>query len=84
MTAREQQLVKAILDEAHTLDGGQTTEPLLHAGANLRLARPATLAEFNGALNLADARGWLTGVQSKFGGRKWNINDAGEAVRLEM
>lgn len=84
MTLRDSQIVKAILDEMHDLDAGQTTESLMHAGVNLRLTAPASLMEFNAALNICDTRGWLTGVQSKFTGRKWNINDAGEAARLEI
>jgi hypothetical protein len=85
MTARELQITKALLNSLHDLDGGQTTEPLLHADVNLRLRhQPASLAEFNAALDGADIRGWVTGVASKFGGRKWNVSDAGEAARLEM
>jgi hypothetical protein len=86
MTRRDQQLVKALLDEAHDLDGKQTSETLLHAGMNLRLPEKdkATLAEFEAALAITDARGWLTGVKSQFAGKRWKINDAGEAARLEM
>jgi hypothetical protein len=84
LTAREKIIVKALLDEAHDLDGGQASETLLHAGVNLGLPHNATLAEFNAALAICDLRGWLTGVTSKFGGKKWQINDAGEAARMEI
>lgn len=84
MTEREQQIVRALLHYAHNLDGRQAAEPLLHAGANLALEPRATKAEFDAALALCDAHGWLTGITSRFGGRRWNLNDAGEAARLEM
>jgi hypothetical protein len=84
MTPREHKIIRALLEATHNLDGGQIGETLLHAEVNLRITPTATLAEFNGAIAIADSRGWLTGVQAKFGGRKWNISDAGEAARLEM
>ena len=84
MTAREIKISKAILDVLHDLDGGQSTEVLIHAEVNVRLGEMVPLAEFNYNLAICDSRGWLTGVKSKFGGKKWNINDAGEAARLEM
>lgn len=83
MTTRELQIIRALLKVMHDLDGRQTSEPLLHAAVNLQLTEPATLAEFNNVIALADGRGWLTGVASKFGGRKWNLSDAGEAAYLE-
>jgi hypothetical protein len=84
MTRREQKIARALLDVAHNLDGGQIGEILLHAEVNLIVTPTATLAEFNSVLALCDARGWLIGVQGKFGGRKWNLSDAGTAARLEM
>ena len=84
MTEREFKIARAILTALHNLDGGQTSEPLLHAEVNLRVTPCATKAEFDDALRLCDSRGWCVGVQSKFSGRKWNLSDAGEAARLEM
>lgn len=84
MTLRDRKIVKAILDVLHNLDGRQVEERLLHAEVNLHVTPTASLAEFNADLILCDSRGWLIGVEGKFGGRKWNISDAGEAARLEM
>jgi hypothetical protein len=84
MTARELKIAKAILDALHDVDGMQMVEPVLHADAQLRLGEKIPLAEFEAALAVCDAKRWLTGVKGKFLGRKWNINDAGEAARLEM
>lgn len=84
MTPRERRIIQELLNVAHDLDGGQSGEVTLHADVNLRVTPTATKAEFDAALAICDARGWLIGVQSKFGGRKWNITDAGEAARLEM
>lgn len=84
MTQREQRIVRAILNVAHNLDGGQIDERLLHAEVNLAITPTASLAEFTAAVSICDTRGWLIGVQGKFGGRKWNLSDAGEAARLEM
>jgi len=84
MTQRESKIVRAILEVAHNLDGGQMTEVLLHAEVNLQVTPTAGLAEFNAALAICDSRGWMIKVPSKFTGLKWNISDAGEAARLEM
>ena len=85
LTAREQEIARAILDALHSLSGGQMSEGLLHGAANLKLAERATLAEFNEALRLCDESGWLLGVRSRTTGQvKWCISDAGEAARLEL
>ncbi len=84
MTKREQKLCKAILDVFHNMDGAQADERIIQAEAQLVIADNIPLAEFNAALALCDARGWITGVKSKFTGAKYNINDRGEAARLEM
>jgi hypothetical protein len=85
MTTRQRKIVKAILEALNALEGGQMGEQLLHAEVSLRVTPTASLSEFNDALSLCDSSGWLTGVQAKFGsGRLWNINDAGQAARLEM
>jgi hypothetical protein len=83
MTARELKIAKAILDVLHDREG-QMVEPMIHAEAQLRLDERIPLAEFNAALFHCDDHGWLTGVKARFSGRKWNINDAGEAARMEM
>lgn len=82
MTARELKICKAILQVLHDLDGGQLVEVALHGETNVKCE--CGLAEFTAALKLCDTKGWLTGVPGKFSGRKYNINDAGEAALLEM
>lgn len=88
MTARDLQIARALLHALHLQDGRQLAEPQLHHLANEQLILAgrvsATLAEFNAVLQLCDTQGWLTGVPARFGGRKWNLNDAGEGARLEM
>lgn len=89
MTARELDLIKAALDVAHDADGHQYHEPALHAAVNCRLlgrgVASATKGEFDAALDIIGRRGWMTRVENRTTGRmRWNINDAGEAARLEM
>jgi len=89
MTTREQEITKAILDAGHDAEGAQFIETILHAAANLRLQAahrdPATLQEFNVAIEMAGLRGWMTRITSTVTGRpRWNINSAGESARLEM
>jgi hypothetical protein len=87
MTTREIKITKAVLDYLHALDYGQATELQIHSnafGETFGVPKPSA-AEVAAALNECDAQKWITGVPSRFGGRmKWNITDAGEAVRLEM
>ena len=54
----------------------------LHAEVNL--LTPCTRTEFEAALQCCDTAAWITGLHSKFKGRLWNINDAGEAVLGEL
>lgn len=88
MTLREQIITRDILDFLHSLDGGQATELEIHAAicklpAGIR--PPPSGAETAAALANCSAQQWITGVPSRFKGKmKWNINDAGEAVRLEL
>ena len=83
MTAREIQLTKALLDVLHNLDGQQAGEIALHAEVNL--TQPCSATEFAAVLKLADAKKWITGVPARFTGKmKYNLNDAGEAARLEL
>jgi hypothetical protein len=89
MTPRELEIVKALLDVAHEAEGRQFSESQLHAAAGLRLQQAGrlapTLGEFEIALALIGQRGWMTRVISPTTGwKKWNLNDAGEAARLEM
>ena len=85
MTHRQLTIVNALLTALNDLEGGQMTEPLLHAEVSLRVNPTASLAEFNDAVALSDSSGWLIGVQGKFGrGRLWSLSDAGQAARLEM
>jgi len=85
MTKREYKIVKALLRVLHNLDGVQIAEAVLHAEVNLHVTPTASLAEFDGAVAVADSNRWITVVQAKFGaGRKFTLSDAGEAALLEM
>jgi hypothetical protein len=83
MTSREIKISKAILDVLHDIDGAQAGEISLHAEVNLKVECGAT--EFTAVLALCDRQRWVTKVPAKLTGKfKYNINDAGEAARLEM
>ena len=84
-TNRETKLVKGILDVLHQKEGGQMADTILHADLNLLLGEQVPLLEFNSALSIADRAGLITSIHARFGsGMRRNINDAGEAARLEM
>lgn len=84
MQQRKFKIVRAVLDVLENLDGGQMNEVTLHAEVNLHVTPTATMAEFEDALRHCDANRWVTGVTGRFGGKKWNLSDAGAAARLEM
>jgi len=85
MTTRKLRLVRIILDVLENLDGGQLSEVVLNAEANLHITPTATLAEFEDALSHCDQCGWVIGITSRVnGGRKWSLSDAGTAARLEI
>jgi hypothetical protein len=84
VTERKKKIVKSILEVLSNLDGGQIAEPTLHAEANLRIVPSASKGEFDDALKYCDDRNWVTGIESKFGGKLWQSNDMGEAVRLQL
>lgn len=85
MNSRDRQILKALLDVLHQMDGGQLVESVLHAEVNLRISPNATLGEFESARDVADQRGFINGVTPRLGGgRKWNITDAGTAARSEL
>lgn len=87
MTTRERNILKHLLDYLHSLDYGQATDVQIHFhafGETFGSPKPSA-AELNAALKIADADKWITGTPQRFGpGMKWNINDAGEAARLEL
>lgn len=84
MTDSERKLCKVILEALHDMDGRQLTALQLHAEGQVRRGEKISVAEFDRALELAQTRGWIVGVTSKFGGLKFNATDAGEAALLEM
>jgi hypothetical protein len=88
MTRRETEIVRGILTVLHEQDRGQLAETQMHCAVNVSLQEAgrvsATLGEFNAALLCCDSAGWVTGVIARFGGKKWNINDGGEAALMEM
>ena len=83
MTQREAKIIKDILDVLHESDGQQFLEVLLHAKVCERTK--CSLQEFNACLAMINANGWVNCVENRTTRKmKWNINDAGEAARLEM
>jgi hypothetical protein len=83
MTDRETKISKALLDVLHNLDGAQAGELTLHAEVNLLV--PCSATEFSAVLDLCDRQKWITGVKARVTGKmKYNLNDAGEAARLEF
>lgn len=86
MNDREQQILKLILEALDRLDGGQMTEPMLHAEINLRIRPNATVAEFEKALKNADMNKWITGVRARLSTTtvKWSLRDEGRAALAEM
>lgn len=83
MTTRELKIAKALLDVLHELDGAQIEEISLHARVSELTA--CSLAEFSAALASVNVRGWVNRIENKITRKpKWNINDAGEAARLEL
>ncbi len=83
MTQRETKLVKIILDLLHEEDGRQISEVSLHGAVMTKC--DVGLDEFNNILTLIDTQGWVTIVTARHQRmRKVNLNDAGEAARLEM
>lgn len=85
MSQRQLTITRQILEALNLMDGGQLAEVILHHQVNLLIKPNATLGEFEDALSVCDANGWVTGVVSKFGPKKlWQLNDRGQAARLEM
>jgi hypothetical protein len=83
MTKREIQITQALLDVLHETDGAQLGEITLHREVTLIVECSAT--EFAAVLKQCDTRKWLTAVPARTTGTmKYNINDAGEAARLEF
>jgi hypothetical protein len=82
MTRRENKLAKSLLDILHDRDGRPHVEPELLA--ELVVFAQCSLSEAKATLKQCDARGWLTGVDGKFSGKIWAINDEGEIARLQL
>lgn len=89
MTLRELTITKAVLEYLHSLEGGQSTEIQIHAAINndpkFSAPKPSA-AELGNVIANLDALKFITGVPQRFNARimKWNINDSGEAARLQM
>lgn len=89
MTTRELQITRSVLNFLHTLEGGQATEIQIHQAVatdpEFEEAKPSA-AEIAVVMQSLDSQKFIIGVPTRFNKRvmKWNINDAGEAARLEM
>ncbi len=84
MTAKQLNLIAAILDALSQLDGGLLAEPLLHAAVQRKTTPAATLSDFEHGLRYCEAAKYVAGMDGKFGQRKWAITDAGELARREL
>lgn len=84
MTDRQLQIIGAILDALGALDGGLLAAPLLHAAVQRKTTPPATLSDFEERLLYCEVQRWVTGMDGKFGTRKWAITEAGELARREL
>lgn len=82
MTKMEKKHCKALLETLHEREGRAMNEEDLFGECHTRTE--CSLREFKSALAICDARGWLTGVEGKFSGRLWDINDEGEVARLQL
>ena len=80
MTKREKKILKKLLDVLHDRDG----KPIEEGELFQEFAKDYTHAEFKSVLAMADARGWLTGVNGEFSGQLWDINDDGKITRLKL
>ena len=87
MNSHGQQIVRALLDvlnDPRGVDGGLISEGLLHGAVMHRTRPPATLAEFEDALNLCEREQWITSQRGKLGALRWAITDAGIVARRDM
>lgn len=84
MTAREKFIGKKVLDALHEMEGAQLTTSQIHERIGGMIVCSAT--ELDSIVAILDAQKFITGVPTRFNRNvmKWNINDAGEAARLEM
>lgn len=84
MTPREIKITRAVLDVLHGRPA-LASAMLVHAEAELLLEEKLSSAEFTDVFRACDRQGWLVGVTSPLTGmKKWKLNDAGEAARLEL
>ena len=86
MNSHQQQTVRAILDvlaEPEGVNGGLMAEALLHGAVHLKTNPPATLAEFESALQFCERQKWVTSQRGKLGSLRWAITDAGQVAKRE-
>ncbi len=86
MTERQQIIVQALLHTLKQINGGQIVDPVLHASVNLKCSPPRpSLAEFEEALELCDANGWIISIPSSVTGNfKRSLSDKGRAALKEL
>ena len=82
MTTREIQIAKKILGYLHTLDGGQAHALTIHG--EIGGLSFCSSGEFDGVLEILDARRALIGVKTEFKGTLFSISDTGEQLRQKM
>lgn len=89
MSAREQEIIREILETLRVAEPTLLSESVVHANVTVRLAnqgksRP-TLDEFESALRLADGAGVLRSDRNALtGGLRWTISAQGRVALKEM
>ena len=84
MLDRQKNIIRALLQSLHEVDGGPVAETILHAAVNVKVQPAAMLSEFEEALCFCETSRWLTGIRGKLGTDKWSLTDAGEVARREI
>lgn len=82
MTGREIKIAKKILDQLHTLDGGQAHFMTIHA--EIGGLNACNRSEFEEVLAELDRRQYVLGVADEFKGTLWSLTSLGEAARRRM
>jgi len=81
----KQRITIAILRALLAADPTEIPEDSLH-GAAIELCKPErfTRAEFDQALNWAEAEGWVCGVSRKLRPTTWTLTDAGRHAARQL
>lgn len=82
MTATEKKNTRVLLNFLHGRDRKPIEQEELFGELNAKTG--LSRAEALDLVKMCDEQGWLTGVQGRFTGALWAINDEGEIARLQL